>query len=327
MKTSHGLWFSMIFSLILLAPGCVSNDEDKRRDHELQIIQEYLNANGITNESKTEGGIYFIGDTTGNAASPEEGDYVIISYVGRFLENMEIRETSYDSLKSQWSAAGNYKNYLYGPIMMSLGKSITGITEGLSMMKEGGKATLIIPSGKAFNDYTPLIYEIRLHKVVDNPLTYSNSLFKTYLTDNGFTQELNDSVFYKEIHTPPEDGVTPVSGDEVYFRFAGLLIDEFRNASDDTFDTNFPLSEDQIKLIWGKTKISAGEMISSSAGIPAGLKMALGEMRKGTRALVAIPYSQAFGKDGLIDPRYEFTIIPPFQNVVYEIVLDDIVTP
>src|SRR5512145_1657676 len=125
----------MIFTLTLLASGCVNNEEDKRRDHELQVIQEYLNANSITEESKTEGGIYFIGDTTGNAASPEEGDYVIISYVGRFLENMEIRETSYDSLKSQWSSAANYKNYLYGPIVMPLGKSITGINEGLSLMK------------------------------------------------------------------------------------------------------------------------------------------------------------------------------------------------
>ncbi|MFO7368879.1 MAG: FKBP-type peptidyl-prolyl cis-trans isomerase [Bacteroidales bacterium] len=327
MKTSHCLWFSMIFTLILLAPGCVSNEEDKRRDHELQIIQEYLNANNITDESKTEGGIYFIGDTTGNAASPEEGNYVIISYVGRFLENMNIRETSYDSLKSQWSAAASYKNYLYGPIMMPLGKSITGINEGLALMKEGGKATLIIPSEKAFYDYTPLIYEIRLHKVVDNPVTYSKSLFKTFLTANNFTEILSDSVFYKEIVTPPEDTVTPVANDEIYFRFAGLLIDEFRNALNDTFDTNFPLSEDQIKFIWGKTKISAGDMISTSAGIPAGLRLALGEMRKGTRALVAIPYSQAFGKDGLVDSRYGFTIIPAYQNVVYEIVVDDIVTP
>lgn len=317
----------MVFTLLMLATGCVSNDEDKKRDDELKIIQEYLEANGITDEAKTEGGIYFIGDTTGNAASPEEGDYVIISYVGRFLENMEIRETSYDSLKSQWSAAESYKNYLYGPIMMPLGKSIAGINEGLSLMKEGGKATLIIPSDKAFYDFTPLIYEIRLHKVVDNPLTYSKSLFKTYLTANSFTQLLKDSVFYKELVTPPEDTITPVNNDEIYFRFAGLLIDEFRNASNDTFDTNFPLSKDQIKFIWGKTKISAGEMISPLAGIPAGLKLALGEMRKGTRALVAVPYSQAFGKDGLIDSRYGFTIIPSYQNVVYEVIVDDIVTP
>lgn len=327
MKTSHCLWFSLIFTLIMLAPGCVKNDEDKRRDHELKVIQEYLKTNGITDESKTEGGIYFIGDTTGNTASPEEGDYVIISYVGRFLESMEIRETSYDSLKSQWSAAGTYKNYLYGPIMIPLGKSITGINEGLSLMKEGGNATLIIPSDKAFYDYEPLIYEIILHKVVDNPLTYSKSLYKNFLSANGFTQELDDSVFYYEIVTPPEDTITPVNGDEIYFRFAGMLVDEFRNASNDTFDTNFPLSEDQIKFIWGKTKISSGEMIAPATGIPTGLKLALGEMRKGTRALVAIPYNQAFGKDGLIDSRYGFTIIPSYQNVVYEIIVDDIVTP
>jgi len=216
---------------------------------------------------------------------------------------------------------------LFGPIIMPWGKSITGINEGLSLMKEGGKATLIIPSDKAFYDYTPLLYEIRLHKVIDNPLAYSKSLFKTYLTANGFTQELDDSVFYKEIVTPPDDSITPVSGDEVYFRFAGLLVDEFRSASNDTFDTNFPISDDQIKLIWGKTKISAGEMITPAAGIPAGLKLALGEMRKGTRALVAIPYTQAFGKDGLIDSRYGFTIIPAYQNVVYDLIVDDIVTP
>ncbi len=327
MKTSHFSWFSIIFALIMLTSGCVEPIEDKERAHELEIIQKYLKDNGITDDSKTEGGIYFIGDTSGNATSPAAGDYVIISFEGRFLENMEIRETSYDSLKSQWIAAENYKNYLYGPIMMPLGKSITGINEGLSMMKEGGKATLIIPSDKAFYDYKPLIYEIKLHKVVDNPLTYSKSLYKTYLSENGFTYQLKDSVFYKEIVTPPEDTMKPVTGDEVSFRFAGLLIDEFRSAANDTFDTNFPISKDQIKLIWGKTKISAGEMITPSAGIPPGLQLALGEMRKGTRALVALPYTQAFGKDGLVDSRYGFTIIPSYQNVVYDIIVDDIVSP
>ena len=52
--------------------------------------------------------------------------------------------------------------FVYGPLKFEYGFSITGINEGLALMKEGGKAELLLPSDKAFYDFNPMIYEIEL---------------------------------------------------------------------------------------------------------------------------------------------------------------------
>jgi FKBP-type peptidyl-prolyl cis-trans isomerase FkpA len=329
----HSLILAASLISLLLPLACVKDDEEERKRHEKEVIQKYLSDNGVAEDKKTEGGIYFIEETPGNGASPVEGDYVIINYAGKYLEGLKIRETNYDSLKSQWSAAATYENFLFGPSIIPFGQNVSGINEGLSMMREGGKATLIIPSDKAFYDYNPLLYEIELLKVVRNPVTYADSLLEAYLAENGFDASTlmikgNDTIWFKEILTPdPSDTVTVETNDEVYFRFAGLLIDEFRDTSNDTFDTNFGLADDPIMLIYGKTKISSGSMITPSTGFPAGLSMALDSMRQGTHAMAVLPYNQAFGYKGLINSTYRYTIIPTYQHVVYDIILDDIVNP
>ena len=42
---------------------------------------------------------------------------------------------------------------------------IKGVNEGVGYMREGGKATLIIPSKLAYNDYQPLAFYIELLQV------------------------------------------------------------------------------------------------------------------------------------------------------------------
>jgi FKBP-type peptidyl-prolyl cis-trans isomerase len=62
-------------------------------------------------------------------------------------------------------------------IIVGGGAYIPGLEEGITYMKEGGKATLLIPSKLAYGTsglynipgYTPLLFDIQLVKVIPGP--------------------------------------------------------------------------------------------------------------------------------------------------------------
>jgi FKBP-type peptidyl-prolyl cis-trans isomerase len=248
---------------------------------------------------------------------------VIIDYVGRYIDGNIIHETSYDSLKDNWPNATYYANYVYGPLKFRYGYSIAGINEGLFLMSEGGKAKLVMPSDKASYDFNPMVYEIELHKVIRNPVAYEDSVLKEYLAVAGFDTLTTryQEIYFKETVTPdPEDNRTVNTSDTVYFRFTGRLVDGFGPLINDqrVFDSNVADAA-PAKYVFGSSAVP-GAMLA----FPAGLKTALDTMRTGTHATAILPYSQAFKDAGLFSLAYGYTIVPKYQTVVYDIVVEDI---
>jgi len=250
-------------------------------------------------------------------------DYVVINYVGRYLEDNSIHETSYDSLKDEWANADTYLYFVYGPLKFKFGHSIAGLNEGLSLMKEGGKARLILPSDKAFYDFNPMVYDVELIKVIQDPVEYEDSVLNAYLASRGFDTLTTayKGIYFKETFTPdPGDQRTVQTNDTVLFRFTGKLVDGFGSEikDDRVFDSNTD-DPNPIKLIYGKSETYSGFMLA----LPRGLNSALDSMRVGTHATAVLPYTEAF-KDGLFSPVYGYTIVPKVQTVVYDIVVEDI---
>ena len=309
----------------VLVGGCLKNEWEEKEQHEQKLIDTYLNANGITEDQKTEGGIYFIEQVTGAGVTPLKDNYVIINYTGRYLEDGSIHETSYDSLKEDWTNADTYKYYVYGPLKFQFGYSISGINEGLSLMKEGGKARLVIPSDKAFYDFNPLVYDLELLKVIREPIAYEDSVLNIYLAEKGFdSTSLFKDIYFKETLTPdPADTRTVEQGDTILFRYSGRLVDGYGMTIQDirVFDDNLE-DTNPVRYIYGHDLIPTAML-----AFPAGLKAALDTMRKGTHAQAVMPYDQAFGKDGLYSATYGYTIVPKYQTVVYDITLEDIRPP
>ncbi len=172
--------------LAFFASGCVNNDWAEKEQKEKDLIAAYMKENGITEEQKTENGIYYIEQKAGTGLSPKADDFVVINYTGRYIENNRIHETSYDSLKSQWDNAESYEYFVYGPLKFEYGFSIAGINEGLALMKEGGKAELLLPSDKAFYDFNPMVYEIELLKVITDAPHEDSLVMVKYLTQIGW---------------------------------------------------------------------------------------------------------------------------------------------
>ena len=106
----------------------------------------------------TASGLQYEVITEGTGASPKATDTVSVHYLGTTLDGKE-----FDS---------SYKRG--APASFPLNRVIAGWTEGLQLMKEGGKSRLFIPANLAYGENAPsskigpnatLIFEVELVKV------------------------------------------------------------------------------------------------------------------------------------------------------------------
>lgn len=123
--------------------GCLKDYHKEKLEKELAILNQYLEDNNIDVLPKPTG-LYYIENEQGSGIFPELGDYLLFTYTARLLENNKVIATS-DEVIAQENNFYN-ANTLYGPYKMEYGYITPyGVHEGLSYMREGGKATLIFP--------------------------------------------------------------------------------------------------------------------------------------------------------------------------------------
>ncbi|MDI1353545.1 MAG: FKBP-type peptidyl-prolyl cis-trans isomerase [bacterium] len=120
---------------------------------EMPILEKYLADNNVK-VKPTASGLYYIELKKGTGNSPLATDMVKVNYTGKLLDG-----TIFDSSEKNG-----------GPVEFVLNQVIPGWTEGLQLMKKGGKAQLIIPSALAYGPrgggpipaYSPLTFEVEL---------------------------------------------------------------------------------------------------------------------------------------------------------------------
>jgi FKBP-type peptidyl-prolyl cis-trans isomerase FkpA len=104
---------------------------------------------------------------------PLKGDTVYVNYAGRTLEG-KLFDSSIESVAKE--AGLNQPGRAYEPLNFVLGEGhvIKGWDEGLALLGEGGKATLIIPSSIAYGEqgagadikpYSTLVFDVELVKI------------------------------------------------------------------------------------------------------------------------------------------------------------------
>lgn len=120
----------------------------ERIDAEADTINAYLKANGI-NAEQTEEGLYYEIIEEGTGATPENGQQVRVNYTGYVLDG-----TVFDSsIEEDAKEAGLYnpnRPYEPYPFTLGVGEVIQGWDIGIALLKEGGKAKLIVPSPLAY---------------------------------------------------------------------------------------------------------------------------------------------------------------------------------
>lgn len=121
---------------------------------EIQSVQDFLTANGITAQQHCSGLFYRI-DTEGTGASPGICSAVRITYEGRLTNGNVFESTT-------------------SPVAFNLYQLITGWKNGLPLIKAGGRIYLYIPPslgyGSAANGSIPansiLIFRVDLLEVL-----------------------------------------------------------------------------------------------------------------------------------------------------------------
>jgi len=149
----------LLFITTLVLVTLVScNPSKKYEKEEREKIQAYLSNNPNLNFELEANGLYFLNVVTGTGLSPVLYDSAFVKYTGKFLDG-SIFDTNVGTTK------------VYGFIV---GYNIYGFDEGVMLMKEGGKATLLLPSNIAYGTqgsypyiggYTPLLFDIELLSV------------------------------------------------------------------------------------------------------------------------------------------------------------------
>ena len=139
--------------------------EEEAKKEELRLMEEdrikaYLTENNITSKP-TESGLYVLIKKEGQGETPKKGDRVKVHYTGTLLNGKKF-DSSVDR--------GTPFEFPIGQ-----GRVIKGWDEGISMLKVGSKATLIIPSKLAYGErgagqdispYAPLIFDVELIDIV-----------------------------------------------------------------------------------------------------------------------------------------------------------------
>lgn len=100
-------------------------------DEDLQVIEEFIAANNLTNVQSTETGLHYIINEPGTGPKAKLGDRITIDYIGYYTDNM-LFDSSYErGVPSEFELAGGL---------------IAGWRQGIPLFAEGGRGMLIIPS-------------------------------------------------------------------------------------------------------------------------------------------------------------------------------------
>lgn len=144
----------ILTALVLLGAGCKKDDSAAQQlSQDIIDIKQWL-ADRNLDAQATATGLHFIHEKEGVGANPGKNSKVTVHYKGYYLDG-----TVFDQSK-----AGQ-------PVSFFLYEVIKGWQEGIPLMKKGGKATLLIPSGLAYGPQPPhpsirpnavMIFEVEL---------------------------------------------------------------------------------------------------------------------------------------------------------------------
>jgi peptidylprolyl isomerase len=156
-------------SLLLLAAVLVlslgSCDPSKKYvKQEEDEIQNYLSSNPALAFEQQASGLYYLPVQVGTGIKPEQHDTAWLKYTGKFLDG-----TVFDTNVGKTDT-------LMVPV--DEGWMIPGFDEGITLMNNGGKAMLLIPSYLAYgtagyyiiSPYTPLLFDLEMVKVKKGPV-------------------------------------------------------------------------------------------------------------------------------------------------------------
>ncbi|WP_266368469.1 FKBP-type peptidyl-prolyl cis-trans isomerase [Tellurirhabdus rosea] len=301
-------WAAGIALLSLTLTSCLNNvDPDAgKADENDATIKEYVTKNNLTDKAKptTSGLYYYITAPVSNTAakSPRLGEEVSFAYVLSLLNGQRV-----DSVT------------VTRPVQMpfGVGAVVPGLEEGLSLMKEGEKATLLLPYYLAFGNadrkdstgrvtvpaYTPVRFDVQLLRSRSE-----DQQIEDYLATNPFgtnkVERFASGLRLVRNSATPGAGDALRGGQTVTVNYSGKLLrtgKEFDKNDKGTF--RFTLNGNTI--------------------IP-GFNEGILNMKKGEKATLLIPSTVAYGAQGSYNSSTGVYVIPPYAVLRFDVEVVDV---
>jgi len=205
-----------LLSLLFVVASIASCKKDYAELNQTEI-QEYIMNNNLTT-TETASGLHYVITSEGTGVNPTKRDNVTVRYTGYYTDG-----TIFDGTQGTSTTQFN------------LQQVIAGWTEGIQYIKEGGSATLIIPSALAYGDKgngsvpggSVLVFDVELVCINNCTLDFSvanQNTIEDYLTDNNLTATKTDSGLHYII-TNEGTGGNPTANADVEVTYKGYYTD------------------------------------------------------------------------------------------------------
>jgi FKBP-type peptidyl-prolyl cis-trans isomerase len=311
MKISRIIYFSLSLSVTLFFFSSCTEEisSEEMMEQEQRLFNIYMSSNYPEAEPQPSG-LYYLEHTAGVGETPGPEDWVLVNHVSYLIPDNAVYDTYIESV------ARDIRQYddeaMYGPFKMLTGNVNEGFTEGLGMMKEGGKATLMFTSDLGFGSnntgsvgaYRSLKYEIELLEVIggeDEFEAYEQAKIDAYLdtvvqfdTVYDVASELAIS-YMTDVAT---DGSFVGLDSTISVAYKGYLMDG-RVFDEKTVEDPFIFKPSEVE--WA-----------------ARWDLILPRLKEGEKVRMIFPYDLAYGLAGENTSSGKVKI-PPFETLVFDL--------
>ena len=270
-----------------------------------EALAAYVADNNI-DVTPTESGIYIIPISNGKGRCPEQGEKVDVNYEVYLLDGTKVG-SSYD------------QNEMFS-FVLGEGHAIPGWEEVVPMMHQGDKVRAIIPYEMAYGDhsmgnvkpYSNLVYDIELLNIMTkeeqlrqaeremkNLKAKSEKDFAQYVKENKIVKHTESGIYYK--FYVDNEGVTPTEGSTARVKFDARIMGGNELGSSEKLGEYYD-------IVYGQGTVLKG------------LEEGIGLMSVGDKAQFVLPYNLAYGEN-------PYGLIPAYSNLIFDVVLLDILSP
>ena len=106
--------------------------------YEKEKISNYVTSKGKELSDSTSSGLYFFETVAGTGAAPSAGKVAYVKYTGKLIDG-RVFDQFYSTKSGNFTVGAN--------------SNIEGFNEAVNLMKEGGKATVVIPYYRGYGKY------------------------------------------------------------------------------------------------------------------------------------------------------------------------------
>ncbi|TFH26994.1 MAG: hypothetical protein E4H10_05345, partial [Bacteroidia bacterium] len=312
MRIKRIIYFTLAITVSLtLMSACVAEEDSPEEimEQEQRFFNIYLAANYPDAEPQASG-LYYLEYTAGGGDNPGPEDWVLVNHVSYTIPDNVVYDTYIENVAKdirQFDAAA-----MYGPYKMYNGANVEGLKEGLSMMREGGKATLLFTSELGYGSTNSgsvganrsLKYEIELLEVIggmEEIDTYEQGKITTYLDTVAQYDTVYDASTEKVISYMVDvatDGPLVGLDSTISVAYKGYLLDG-RVFDEKTSDDPFIFKPSSVE--WA-----------------ARWDLVLPRLHEGEKVRMIFPYQLAYGEVGEYTNSKKVKI-PPFETLIFDL--------